>query len=161
MSSGRITLELTSLIKDDLNFLDIHPLEVARQMTLAEFSVPSLAPSVLILEQTHSREWSQLFTKIKPVELLHTSWTKGQSPNVQALTDRFNKVIGIRLNPVAFGFDFLRTTGMLLGSHRNYNDRGPCPQSRSSFSLHSSGFGTSLLPIDCISLLTWISVTSI
>ncbi|ELR25666.1 RasGEF domain containing protein [Acanthamoeba castellanii str. Neff] len=56
---------------DRMMFLDLHPLEVARQMTLVEFN---------------------LYKKIQACELHHSAWTKGRAPNVQAITERFNKV---------------------------------------------------------------------
>jgi len=56
----------------DICFLDIPPLELARQMTLLEFNI---------------------FKKIVKSEYYRKEWTKntGKSPNVTALIERFNK----------------------------------------------------------------------
>eukprot|EP00013_Stygamoeba_regulata_P020832 CAMPEP_0177646488 /NCGR_PEP_ID=MMETSP0447-20121125/9799_1 /TAXON_ID=0 /ORGANISM="Stygamoeba regulata, Strain BSH-02190019" /LENGTH=664 /DNA_ID=CAMNT_0019149021 /DNA_START=429 /DNA_END=2423 /DNA_ORIENTATION=- len=57
-----------------LTFMDISPVELARQITLLDFAQ---------------------FSKIRPQELYRCSWTKANkhaaSPNVMALTERFNK----------------------------------------------------------------------
>eukprot|EP00026_Physarum_polycephalum_P003905 Phypoly_transcript_03922.p1 GENE.Phypoly_transcript_03922~~Phypoly_transcript_03922.p1 ORF type:complete len:658 (+),score=80.30 Phypoly_transcript_03922:101-2074(+) len=57
------------------SFLDLHPVEIARQLTLIEFSI---------------------FEKITPQELSHQAWNKKNAkelaPNVTALIDRCNEV---------------------------------------------------------------------
>ncbi|KAL6047941.1 cell division cycle-related protein [Balamuthia mandrillaris] len=61
-------------IGEKLSFIDLHPLEVARQMTLVDHAV---------------------FRCISPTELYKCAWAKGdktKAANVQLLTERFNKV---------------------------------------------------------------------
>lgn len=99
---------------DRMMFLDLHPLEVARQMTLVEFNVrPCHLPRHWRARaHTHQRHDArllreiiiriritlpvvsppQLYKKIQACELHHSAWTKGRAPNVQAITERFNKV---------------------------------------------------------------------
>ena len=62
-----------------LTFIDMHPLEVARQMTLIDHSI---------------------FSLIEPGELYKTAWAKGdktKAPNVIELTERFNKVKSLQI----------------------------------------------------------------
>lgn len=64
----------TNLIPRLIRFLDLHPLEVARQMTTTAFKI---------------------FRSIRPSEYFHKAWTKNDwdiSPNVLALVENFNKV---------------------------------------------------------------------
>eukprot|EP01087_Luapelamoeba_hula_P019616 TRINITY_DN6518_c0_g1_i2.p1 TRINITY_DN6518_c0_g1~~TRINITY_DN6518_c0_g1_i2.p1 ORF type:complete len:720 (-),score=106.27 TRINITY_DN6518_c0_g1_i2:1031-3190(-) len=59
---------------DRLTFLDMHPMEIARQMTLIDHGV---------------------FVNITPMELFKTAWAKGdkaKAPHVLEMTERFNKV---------------------------------------------------------------------
>lgn len=53
------------------DFLEFHPTELARQLTLID---------------------AELIRKIKPYEWLNKNWLKGKSLNIEHYTDRFNKV---------------------------------------------------------------------
>ncbi|KAL6041549.1 Son of sevenless 1 [Balamuthia mandrillaris] len=60
---------------NDLKFMDLHPLEIARQLTLIEFD---------------------LYQSIKPWECLNQAWTKAdrleKAPNIISMIERFNQV---------------------------------------------------------------------
>ena len=68
---------LSETVLRPLHLLTLHPLEVARQMTIIE---------------------SNLYRSIRPSELVGQVWTKADkwqfAPNVLALTHRFNQVGG-------------------------------------------------------------------
>jgi son of sevenless-like protein len=64
----------TNLIPRLIRFLDLHPVEIARQLTRIDFAS---------------------FEKIQPKEYFHKAWMKGsksKSPNVLAIVENFNKM---------------------------------------------------------------------
>jgi len=60
----------SNIQNETLTFNDLHPLEVARQMTLLDHAI---------------------FKLVSPLELYKSNWTKGEAPNILALTKSFNK----------------------------------------------------------------------
>jgi len=56
---------------EELRFLHMHPLEVARQLTLIEHG---------------------LFRSITPMEFHHCNWIKKKAPNIDRISDHFNRV---------------------------------------------------------------------
>jgi hypothetical protein len=98
-SFRRLSFSLSQRARNDLSplskFMDFHPLELARQLTLVEssyFRYPAVA--VRVREKIRNQHTAPTRREIQPKECLKLCWStdKANAPNILGLINHFNAV---------------------------------------------------------------------